>query len=814
MRTKLPAAWSCCKLSLPGIAIITVLVSVLFCKSAAAIDNVYLFSYFQETNGQNGLHIAYSLDGLDYHAVNGDLGLVLDTQSSPFMRDPSVNLGPDGVFRLTYTTGWNGTSFGYMQSTDLINWTNKKTINIMGSVPTTQEVWAPETFYDAANSRYMVYWSSEVTSAASGKRIYYSTTTDFNTFSTPAVLYNPGFTTIDATMVKDGSNYVLFCKDERDGYKYVYKTPVAAGAAGPYPTTPLQRVTPTNYAAEGPTVIQIGGTWYVYDDHYGNGVMGAMASTDDMSTWTEYTDNVSFPSGTRHGTVFTVPLSVAQTLAANAANKPAEDEFIGTAGTSNFQTALNWFAGSVPGAGQTPVIQGGFTVNLTSSPSGTLSGLKVGVTSAGILNISGSSAVSISGSLFAGDRIGGTGTVVQSGTSSVTVSNYSSIGKDGVGTYRLQGGSLTENSDFNVADVRGSHGDLYVEGGSLTANAFYVGSGYNDGIATGNAVGAVHQSGGSVSVTGSGDYLVIGGRDNNLYGVGSYDLSGGTLNSGANSNMFVGKYGQGVFTQSSGTVTAQHYLYIGRYAGSTGSYSISGGTLSQNNTGYRITVGYAGLGTLTVSGTGLVDAVTGLRVSGSSTGSGEIHIDGGTIYTPFVEDGGGTATLHFNGGTLKARNASATFMQGLNTVDVQSGGAVIDSNGFNITIAQPLLAGSPSGGLTKNGSGILTLTGNLTYTGDTLINTGALQLNTGTTTLAAISGQGQLIVGVSGSITQLTASSISGGTLTIAANSTVTISPIAGGPLGDFASTRAVPEPGVWLLLLIAAAAVWLFKMR
>ncbi len=303
-----------------------------------AIDNVYMFSYFQETNGYNGLHLAYSLDGLSYHAVNGDAGIVQDTQSTPFMRDPSIRYGPtDGKFHLTYTTGWYVTNFGYMESSDLLNWTGQKQVNIMGSVPTTQEVWAPESYWDAANNQYIVYWSSEVTSQASGLRIYRSTTTDFNTFSTPSVFYDPGFSTIDATLVKDGSNYRLIAKDERNGNKYIYKTGDSANAIGPYPTSPLQRVTPTNYAAEGPTVIKIGNTWDVYNDHYTTQIMGAMASTDGMATWNEYTSYVSFPrnntsTNARHGDVFTVPMSVAQNLAANAPNKPAEDEFIGTPG--------------------------------------------------------------------------------------------------------------------------------------------------------------------------------------------------------------------------------------------------------------------------------------------------------------------------------------------------------------------------------------------------------------------------------------------------------------------------------------------------
>ena len=66
-------------------------------------------------------------------------------------------------------------------------------------------------------------------------------------------------------------------------------------------------------------------------------------------------------------------------------------------------------------------------------------------------------------------------------------------------------------------------------------------------------------------------------------------------------------------------------------------------------------------------------------------------------------------------------------MQGLTAANVKDGGAIIDSNGFDVTIAQPLVAGG-TGGLTKNGAGTVTLSGANTYTGATTVNAGTLVL--------------------------------------------------------------------------------------
>jgi autotransporter-associated beta strand protein len=71
-------------------------------------------------------------------------------------------------------------------------------------------------------------------------------------------------------------------------------------------------------------------------------------------------------------------------------------------------------------------------------------------------------------------------------------------------------------------------------------------------------------------------------------------------------------------------------------------------------------------------------------------------------------------------------------LQGLTTVDVQTGGALIDTQAYNVTVAQNLVhdtsSGAPAtdGGLTKLGAGILTLSGANTYTGATAVNAGTL----------------------------------------------------------------------------------------
>jgi autotransporter-associated beta strand protein len=116
-----------------------------------------------------------------------------------------------------------------------------------------------------------------------------------------------------------------------------------------------------------------------------------------------------------------------------------------------------------------------------------------------------------------------------------------------------------------------------------------------------------------------------------------------------------------------------------------------------------------------------------------------LNLNGGTMtVNGFIKTRTGStqfATNNLNGGMLKANSNNPSFLPALNglTVVVKSGGAKIDDGGFGITIGatlnhDPTLGVVADGGLTKYGSGTLTISYNSTYTGPTFINAGTLAL--------------------------------------------------------------------------------------
>jgi len=60
-----------------------------------------------------------------------------------------------------------------------------------------------------------------------------------------------------------------------------------------------------NYWAEGPTATKVGSQWIVYFDKYRDHKYGAVISPD-LKNWKDVSDQISFPAGTRHGSVFKI----------------------------------------------------------------------------------------------------------------------------------------------------------------------------------------------------------------------------------------------------------------------------------------------------------------------------------------------------------------------------------------------------------------------------------------------------------------------------------------------------------------------------
>jgi beta-xylosidase len=285
---------------------------------AADTNSAYLFSFFREPNGQAGLQLATSTNGLQWTEIKAPNGKsFLEPQvGGKLMRDPSLQRGPDGVFHLVWTTSWGRPPvFGYAESKDLIHWSEQRAIPVMEAAPDAKNVWAPELFYDAKKAQWLIFWASTIpgkfpeteNSGDNNHRIYGVTTKDFTNFSPTKLFYDGGFNVIDAMILPAKEKFYLVVKDEtKNPVKKHLRLAVSDLAEGPY-----GKAGPAISGdwVEGPTALEIGGEFYIYFDHYGSPkYYGAMKSRD-LEHWQDISSEVSFPKGIRHGTALKVPAS-------------------------------------------------------------------------------------------------------------------------------------------------------------------------------------------------------------------------------------------------------------------------------------------------------------------------------------------------------------------------------------------------------------------------------------------------------------------------------------------------------------------------
>ena len=138
----------------------------------------------------------------------------------------------------------------------------------------------------------------------------------------------------------------------------------------------------------------------------------------------------------------------------------------------------------------------------------------------------------------------------------------------------------------------------------------------------------------------------------------------------------------------------------------------------------------SGSGTLTIK-SGSATIKTLIYDAAASGGSAIVNLNGGTLTVSDIGiTSGATKQFNFDGGTLATATGvdlPSTKFTGL-TMTVNAGGAKIDTLDRTITINQALLAGTGTGGLTKSGSGTLSLGGANSYSGVTAISAGILNV--------------------------------------------------------------------------------------
>ena len=121
-------------------------------RSGPRRTRVLLYTCFRE-NGQAGVYLAMSEDGVHFSELNGGKPIFTPPEwpGQNLTRDPSI-LYRDGLFRMVWTSNWKGRVFGYAESSDLQHWSVPRMVQpFAGKLPEEDQpenIWAPEIHWD------------------------------------------------------------------------------------------------------------------------------------------------------------------------------------------------------------------------------------------------------------------------------------------------------------------------------------------------------------------------------------------------------------------------------------------------------------------------------------------------------------------------------------------------------------------------------------------------------------------------------------------------------------------------------------------
>jgi fibronectin-binding autotransporter adhesin len=298
--------------------------------------------------------------------------------------------------------------------------------------------------------------------------------------------------------------------------------------------------------------------------------------------------------------------------------------------------------------------------------------------------------------------------------------------------------SLLNDSAASVALTVGGNNGSTTFSGTLTGNGLLnkVGTGVltlaNPGYTSNTVVfnGGLTITGGSLT-----SHLDLSAQQ----GVVNTVISGGSVTSPNGVYITSSTGGSGTIYGNLATLTVTNGAQLTANADANGraiSYGMGNGRPGGNAS---LTIGTTGGTTTLVTANGVLDMF--YTSGGSTVGNFTVNLNGGTLAVDRIQEStysaNQTGTFKFNGGTLKALagDGTALFIPATPsqlTWDITTNGAIIDANGYNITIGAVLYHGNTNtfdGGLTKIGNGTLTLTNANQYTGGTTVKAGTLAIN-------------------------------------------------------------------------------------
>lgn len=270
------------------------------------------------------IYFALSKDGRTWQGLNNAEPVLVSKLGEKGVRDPYLLRAHDRkTFYLIATDlsinlnrDWGravragSRSIVIWESTNLVQWAEPRLVQV--APEDAGCTWAPEAVYDEEAGDYLVFWASTTKRDDFSKhRIWAARTKDFRKFGEPFIYIEKPTTVIDTTIVRDGTNYYRFTKDEKFKAITMEVSEKVTGTWRDVPEFSLAQLRgyegPECYLVE-PASGTKPPTWCLILDYYSRGQGYQPFVSHDLASG-KFTpgEGFSFPFRFRHGSI--LPLS-------------------------------------------------------------------------------------------------------------------------------------------------------------------------------------------------------------------------------------------------------------------------------------------------------------------------------------------------------------------------------------------------------------------------------------------------------------------------------------------------------------------------